>query len=332
MKSKWVLLLSLISCFSISACVPKGEPLPEPQPVPEEPEEYIEPTKPDGEPDDQGGEVTPPEGGEGQGGEGGEGGGEEIPPEPVEPVYDEPADDASGIDTSDFSSLYNAFDNVGDNYTSTIKGYFNQVGGYDYYRHYQKNYVCDKTSFYTEDVKYTLPDLNDYLPVCNTGYINLNDNYYSFSLKGDTKEERLAYSLTNEDLSNEVADKKYQDDAFTLNDLDQTYFEANEFVRVSANKYQSNKREVCEQFVEICATDLINQGYYLTFSKVTIEVNPLEDVALRVRLYVASTQSGKLIDSHKDNVNKPNWYLLFSEAYISNIGTTTFAPASEILK
>ena len=89
---------------------------------------------------------------------------------------------------------------------------------------------------------------------------------------------------------------------------------------------------MCEQFVEICATDLINQGYYLTFSKVTIEINPLEDVDLRIRLYVASTQSGKLIDSHKDNENKPNWYLLFSEAYISNIDNTSFAPASELLR
>ena len=317
MKSKWILLLSLISCFSISACVPKGEPLPEPQPAPSQPEEYINPSNPD---DQGGGEVNPDQGGE------------QTPPQPVEPVYDEPADDASNIDTSDFSSLYNAFNNIGDNYTSTIKGYFNQVGGYDYYRHYQKNYVCDKTSFYTQDVRYTLPESNEYLPVCNTGYINLNNNYYSFSLKGDTKEDRLAYSLTSEDLTNEVVGKSYQDDTFTLNDLDQAYFDANEFIRVSANKYQSNKREVCEQFVEICATDLINQGYYLTFSKVTIEVNPLDNVALRVRLYVASTQSGKLIDSHKDNQNKPNWYLLFSEAYISNINSTSFAPASELLR
>ena len=311
MKSKWILLLLLCLGFSFSACAHKNEQTPNPEPAPSEPEEYINPNQPDNTPDDQG---------------------NQNPPQPVEPIYDEITDSVDGVDTNDFNSLYNAFNSVGDNYTSTIKGYFNQVGGYDYFRHYQKNYVCNKTSYYTQDVKYTLPELDEYLPVCNTGYINLNNNYYNFSLVGDTKEARMSSSLVRENLTNEVTNKRYQDDMFTLHDLNQEYFEANEFIRVSEKKYQSNKREVCEQFVEICASDLINQGYYLTFSKVTIEINPLENVSLRVRLYVASTQSGKLIDSHKDQENKPNWYLLFSEAYISNIDTTAFAPANGLLR
>lgn len=257
----------------------------------------------------------------------------EQPEEPaiLEPVYDEAPDSVEGIDVLDMSGLYNSISSVNENYTATIKGYFNEVGGYDYYRHYQKNYVCDKTSYYTENIQYTLPDLDIYLPVCNTGYFNKNNNYYSFSLKGETKEERLASSLTNDDLIDEVEGRRYQDDLFSVADLNQTYFEEKGFTRISSNKYQCTDRYVCEEFIPICSPDLINEGYYLTFSRVTIETNPDSDNALRIRLYVSPTQIGKMIDSHRDEETKPNWYLLFSEAYISNVDTTTFAPASSLL-
>ena len=311
MKLKCFVLLSLCLGLSCVACSSHHEE-PQPEPTPE-PEEYINPTPSTPE--------APSEPGE-----------EPKEPEVVEPVYDEQPDSVTSIDVNDMSGLYNAFNNFGDNYTSVIKGYFNEDGLYDYYRHYHKNYVCDKESYFTGDAQYTLPELEEYLPVCNTGYLNLGNDYYQFSLKGETKEARMSSSLTNEDLSNKVENKKYQDDLFTLNDLNQEYFEANEFTRISANKYQSTKREVCEQFVSICSPDLYNEGYYMTFQRVTIEVNPMEGVSLRVRLYTPYTQIGKLIDSHRDEENKPNWYLLFSEAYISNIGTTTFAPANELLK
>ena len=281
-----------------------------------QPEEYINPFKSDETtPGDQGGEQTP----------------DPVDPVIPEPVYEEPADSLEGIDANDMSGLYSAVNAVNDNYISTIKGYFNEVGGYDYYRHYQKNYVCDKTSFYTDNVQYTLPELNDYLSICNTGYLNKNNNYYKFSLAGSSKEERMSSALTSGDLTDEVSNKRYQDDMFTVNDLNQAYFEEKGFTRVSANKYECTDKNVCEEFISICATDLINQGYYLTFWKVTIEVNPDAEHALRIRLYVPSTQIGKLIDSHRDQENKPNWYLLFSEALISDVGTTTFAPANSLI-
>ena len=260
----------------------------------------------------------------------------DVPDDPIEPivpepVYNEKADSLDGVDDSDFSGLYDAVNLVNCNYTSIIKGYFNEVGSYDYYRHYQKNYVCDKKSFYTESAQYTLPDLDVYLPICNTGYLNKDNNYYTFALIGETKEERMNYSLTSNDLSNEVQNQKYQQHLFMVNNLSESYFTENEFTRISSNKYQCTNIEVCKQFIQICAPDLINEGYYLTFSRVTIETNPDSDNALRIRLYVSSTQKGKLIESHKDQENKPNWYLLFSEAYISNVGTTTFPPASSLL-
>ena len=250
-------------------------------------------------------------------------------PEDVEPVYDEEPDSLDGVDANDLSHLYNAFNNFGDNYTSIVKGYFNEDGSYDYYRHYQKNYVLDKTNYYLEDVQYTMPESDAYLSVCNDGLINLNNNYYHFSLNGSSKEERLGSVITTDYLKDEVVGKKYQDDLFTLNDLNEDYFVNNGFTRISGTKYQYSSLEtdiVFSNFVDICAPGLINTGHYLTFSRVTIELNPI-----RIRLYVSSTQSGKLIDSHNDRENKPNWYMLFSEAYISQVGATVFGPEKGLL-
>lgn len=301
-----IVLLSVSLGLTCAGCKNKNQnAVPQKQ---DEPEEYINPTPSN--PDNP-----------------------DVPVDPIipDPVYEEAADSIEGIDTSDMSGLYAGINAINDNYTSTIKGYFNEVGRYDYYRHYAKNYVCDKTSFYLENVQYTLPDLDEYLSVCNTGYINRSSNYYKFSLQGSSKEERMSYVLKNEDLTDEVSGKRYQDDLFTISDLNETYFTEKGFTRIGEHKYQCTDRYVCEDFVSICSPDLINEGYYLTFSRVTIETNPDSEHALRIRLYVPSTQIGKLIDSHRDETNKPNWYLLFSEALISDVGTTTFAPASSLL-
>ena len=37
----------------------------------------------------------------------------------------------------------------------------------------------------------------------------------------------------------------------------------------------------------------------------------------RIRIYASKTQSGKLIEDSLDEINKPNWYLLFLEANIT---------------
>lgn len=303
MKIKGLLLITLLAILSLSSCSNHKQ---DSDVLSSEPESYIDPSESESE-----------------------------DPMTIEPIYDEESDSVEGVDVLDLSDLYNAFNNFGDNYTSTIKGYFNEDGGYDYYRHYQKNYVLNKTGYYLNDVHYLMPESDAYLSICNDGYLNLNSNYYQFSLNGSSKEKRLNYVLTSNDLKNEVAGKKYQDDLFTLNDLNEDYFIDNGFTRVSRNKYQYSSIEtetIFSNFIDICAPGLINEGHYLTFSKVTIELNPDADNILRIRLYVSTTQSGKLIDSHNDSDNKPNWYMLFSEAYISQKGTTTFKPADEILK
>ena len=54
--------------------------------------------------------------------------------------YDELPDSVEGIDVTDLSALYSTFNSIL-SYRSEIKSYFNDVALYDYYRHFQKNYV-----------------------------------------------------------------------------------------------------------------------------------------------------------------------------------------------
>lgn len=246
--------------------------------------------------------------------------------------YDEAPDSLEGVDASDLSALYNAFTTPILNYTSKTESYFDEMGLKYYYAHYQKNYVQEKTNIYTASSQYSYPKLSDYLGVLNKGYLNLNNNYYSYSLTGDDIEARLSSSLTLDDLTLVKENASYQDDLFTLGDLNQTYFENNEFVRVSANKYQSTKgKDTYADFIDICAPHLINNGYYMTFSKVTIELNPFDGISMRIRLYASPTQRGKLKAIYKDEENRPNWYLLFSEALIYDVNNTSFHPTEGLL-
>ncbi len=253
------------------------------------------------------------------------------------PVYDEPADSLVGIDTSDLSELYETFNTPITNYTSTIKGYFNTTGLHDYYLNYQKNYPQNNVNLFMNEATYRYPSDDIYLSVLNAGKLNRNNNLYSFSLQGDSVEERLATKVTEGDLSLEKENTRYQDGQFTLEDLNEAYFTSFGFTRISSNKYQyariydsSIDNQVFNPFIDLCAPGLINTGFYMTFSRVTIELNPKEGVDLRLRLYAATTQWGKLIPEHHDT-KYPNWNLLFSEAEISDIGNTKIEPLSDLL-
>ena len=242
--------------------------------------------------------------------------------------YSEPVDDTEGIDVNDLSALYNAFSHIENNYTLESHSFFNKQGAYDYYRHYQKNYVQDKIGIFTPTDMYYYPLLNDYLDIMNMGLLNYDNNLYRYSLKGDTVEERISSTLTNEDLTLVEEDNVYQDYFYVLDDFDEVYFADHSFRRISSNKYESTDTSIFNDFINLVCYSLDNTGYYMTFKRVTIELNPMEGYSMRIRLYASSTQSGKLIESHLDQENKPNWYLLFSEALISDVDTTTFAPTS----
>lgn len=249
----------------------------------------------------------------------------------VNKKYSEDVDSLDDIETDDFSELYAAFATKITNYSSKTESFFNKDGAYYYYKHYDKNCVQNKVNFYTEDTQYSYPLKDEYLEIQNTGYFNSNNNYYSFSLKGDTVSERLASKVNSNDLKLVKENSCYQNDLFTLEDLNEDYFKNHSFIRVSENKYQSSGDvTVYNDFTNICAPQLINTGYYMTFSRVTIELNPFDNVAFRARLYASTTQTGKLIDTSLDKENRPNWYLLFAEALIYDVGQTTFAPTEDL--
>lgn len=241
-------------------------------------------------------------------------------------IYDEPEDSLDGVDPEDQTPLLNAFASFGANYTAHSKSYFNAVGSYDYYRHYQKNYVMEKVGIFTSSAQYYYPSNEAFAPVMNQGYVNRNGNYYGFHLPGDTVAERLASTLSVDDLSLIEENSSYQQHQFTAWSLGESYFASHAFTRVSANKYVCTLSSSFPDFIDIAAPTLNNEGYYMTFSKVSIEIEPKEDVALRIRLYASSTQRGKLQDRCLDETMKPNWYLLFSETEITSVGSTDFAP------
>ena len=256
---------------------------------------------------------------------------------PIIPTYDEEPDSLDGLDVDDMSGLYEAFANPIINYTSAITSYFNEQGLYDYYRHYAHNYVQEKDTLFTAESMYSYPRNESYLSVLNLGYLDLFNNITSFALTGDTVEDRLSSTLVASDLSLVKENDSYRNHVFTLEDLNQSYFEAQGFKRVSAKKYAYERQfvaakdnDVFGNFIDICAPYLNNEGFYMTFSKVTIEVDPLPEVPLRIRLYAYKTQKSKLVSYHQTE-EYPNWYLLFSETLITDIGSTQFYPANALL-
>lgn len=230
--------------------------------------------------------------------------------------YDEEEDSLDGVDPLDLSDLYAAFNDIS-SYRSEITSYFNDVALYDYYRYYQKNYIQESISLFDEEKVYSYSPLEEYFDSLNMGYLNKDNNYYSYFKRGNTIEERLNSSILDEDLTLIETNKRYQDDMFSLFALDDTYLHEKDFIRISKNKYCLEDKEELFRFAEICSPNLITKDVFMTFSKITIEINPKEDAKLRIRLYASPLQEGKLIESHKDEINKPNWYLLFSEAIIN---------------
>ena len=76
-------------------------------------------------------------------------------------------------------------------------------------------------------------------------------------------------------------------------------------------------------------------GAYMTYKYVTVEINPNSETYLRIRLYANDTQGGKInytFMSADENENPlyPNWYLLLAEANISNVGDANIGALENI--
>ena len=161
-----------------------------------------------------------------------------------------------------------------------------------------------------EGVENTLTDLISAGEKIKDRYITKHEQFLT--------EDCMAYYKINygKDINNNFSYTQEKVDTFTLMDLSGDYVSLREFNRVSRFKYESSNSDAVNDFIQVVHPGLENTGYFLTFSKVTIELNENNEI-YRVRLYVNSTQIGKLIPSHK-NTENVNWYLLFAQCYLMN--------------
>ena len=140
------------------------------------------------------------------------------------------------------------------------------------------------------------------------------------------------YSLESEQFFNEESNNYYKinygellEDSWTVNyseedtkfdlvSFNEEYISTHDFTRISSNKYETKNAEAISDFLYLICPQYKNTGYYMTFKRVTIEID--EDIQFsRIRLYCSGTQVGKLISLHKDST-KSNWYLLFMESIV----------------
>ena len=251
---------------------------------------------------------------------------------PDDVPYEELPDSLEGVDAADLSALKAAFDKIGDNYLSKTKVYFNELAIDRVNKIYNTNFYCNHTILYNTNYIYRYS--SDF--VINKGYVNFNNNIYTVSLDGEDEKAKLSSTINKDAMELLYENQSVKECYFTVGDINSAYIDeygpitvkytstySKDYLgwtRVSANKYKCDREEVLEDFMHLCAPGFSNEGTYMTFRYVTVELNPDNETQMRLRLYASPTQSGKMISSHKDLENKPNWYLLFAESYISLVG------------
>lgn len=130
-----------------------------------------------------------------------------------------------------------------------------------------------------------------------------SNNYYRINY-GEALEDSWDYTFDNPDSI-----------FFNLTMFDEQYISSHEFTRISSNKYETSNSDAITDFIGVICPQYDNSGFYMTFKRVTIELNDSTEIS-RIRLYCNTTQVGKLIPSHKDST-KANWYLLFMESLVN---------------
>ena len=270
---------------------------------------------------------------------------------------------------SDLSDLKAAFDSVGTNYVSQTKVYFNALAVSRYHVKFSnKNFRCQQTILYND--KYTYKYTDDglvnrgRLDFNNNLYsiellgntleerFNSNINQKALKLIANNKSIKDQYlTLANfnsvyvncekDDLTNfyfplSQFNGEYVDTHGPANKVTTVYGEVKKdykgWTRISENKYMCDRSDVVEHFLTICAPDYpIKDGAYMTYTHVTVEINPTDDTFLRLRVYASSTQIGKLIQSHTEK-EKTNWYLLFAESNISSVGNAKIEAFENLYK
>lgn len=246
---------------------------------------------------------------------------EEIPNR----IYEDPNDSLEGIDEKDLSLLKNAFDKVTNNYTLTTRTYFNRLAVSRVNKIYNTTYLQSKITKVNQDAIFIYDEIGQ----TNEYYIyqdglqvgKLKDGIVS-ELSPLVKEQVVNQSLKEYFYTMENLNSKYIDTygPCVVKYTSSYSVEYDGWTRISENKFKCDREEVLAHFLKFLAPGFTNGGTYMTYRYVTIEL--LNDDTIKIRLYASPTQSGKMIEEHLDKENKPDWYLLFAEGYITDINST----------
>lgn len=245
-----------------------------------------------------------------------------IVPQPFVPSgdfpssYNEVEDSLDGVDASDLSHLKKAFQSIEDNYTLKQFSYFTPNALKLYESDYKTKYSQNTATVHTKNYEYTFSFeqetrfLNDYNEV-----VIKNKKPYQYAVIKETPQALFELESFNYKL------KEYEKETpSSLGNLYKEFVNSN-YTRISKNKYQTSEQTILDSLLPVLCPNIKNNGYFMTFERATFEIDD-SDALTRVRLYTSQTQIGKIVDSHKNKDDMPNWYLLFAEAEIYNINQT----------
>lgn len=228
-------------------------------------------------------------------------------------TYNEEDDSIEGIDTTDLSHLLYAFQKAGNNYTLLNNSHFNEAGLNVYKSDYEKDYSQSTTRLVNENYIYTYSNDENYSSLNEYNKLYLLGDSNSVCYPGEDILTADSCSLEQLEFDNKLP--------FSLASIDSTYITTNSFERVSLYKYQSQSSAAINDFLNLCCPYLLNDGYYMTYQKVTVEVDNYDNIT-RIRIYCSLTQEAKL--SYPFNKEEfTNWYLMFNESIIHDIGKTS---------
>lgn len=246
-------------------------------------------------------------------------------------IYNEDKDNTQGVDSQDLSGLIDYFDNLAcSSYVVDSKNYLSSQAINKYNQIYEREYTSNIRSIVSNSYRYYFNQEE----TINDAYIDYQNSIIKTTLIGNNLSERLNGSVDSSKISIYENNNRCNNYFFGLEDFTPSYInsygpyqeEINSsltidykgWTKVTENKYRCDRKEVIENLLSLISYNYQNDGLFLTYDYLTVEINVSEEIDLRIRVYVSSTQSGKLIASHT-NEEFANWYLLAHEGIIYNV-------------
>ena len=237
----------------------------------------------------------------------------EPQPEPEPIAYDEENDSTEGINIDDLSSLYNAFSSIGENYTLKNNSHFSEEALNLYKHDYGAEFSQSTTRMFNEKYCYTYSNLEGYktLPEYNKIYF-IDEQNITYAIAENNLLDATTFSGNIQE-----NDGKFP---FKLSNINENYYTNHTFNRVSKNKYICEEDAVIDDMLNLCCPYLKNEGYYMTYKRVSFELND-DGTLTRIRIYASPTQRAKLTENYKKQ-EYTNWYLMFNETIVKDVGAT----------